>query len=182
MVKNCSLGDSRRRFCGRLIRHGSKRKTPMADEARSPTTRRERRAAVEARREAKAAYREALFTALASGWTTRQIADSRKVSVRTIQREIDHAVAERRLDAPDRFVHLQVARLTKALRVADIRLDRGELAAIAPFVKVVAALERYHRPMYPLEPVHAPPADVPLPLPAPPFALTHASSPGEAAE
>ncbi len=67
--------------------------------------------------------------------------------MRTIQREIDRAVAERRLDAPDRFVHLQVARLTKALRVADIRLDRGELAAVAPLVKVVATLDRYHRPM-----------------------------------
>jgi len=132
------------------------------------------RKAAEARRE-KAAYREALFQALASGWTTRQIADARTVSVRTIQREIDRAVAERRLDAPDCFVHLQVARLTKALRVADIRLDRGELAAVAPLVRVVAALDRYHRPMDPPAPVHAPPGD--LPLPAPPLALTQAAPP-----
>jgi AraC-like DNA-binding protein len=147
----------------------------MADDPGSLTTRLQRREAAEARREAKAAYREALFQALASGWTARQIADARKVSVRTVQREIDRAVAERRLDAPDRFVHLQVARLTKALRVADIGLDQGELAAIAPLVKVVAALERYHRPMAPSAPVHAPLAD--LPMPAPLLALTQAAPP-----
>ena len=145
----------------------------MADDPEPSSRRADARKAAEAQREAKAAYREALFQALASGWTTRQIADARKVSVRTIQREIDRAVAQRRLDAPDRFVHLQVARLTKALRVADIRLDRGELAAVAPLVKVVAALDRYHRPMDPQSPVHAPPAA--LPLPAPPLALTQAA-------
>jgi len=147
----------------------------MADDPEHSSKRAEARKAAEARREAKAAYREALFQALASGWTTRQIADARKVSVRTIQREIDRAVAERRLDAPDRFVHLQIARLTKALRVADVRLDRGELAAVAPLVKVVAALDRYHRPMDPPAPIHAPPAA--LPLPAPPLALTQAAPP-----
>ncbi len=123
---------------------------------------------------------ENAFQALAAGWSVSQIADARKVSVRTIQREIERAVAERRLDAPDRFVHLQVARLTKALRVADIRLDRGELAAVAPLVKVVAALDRYHRPIDAPDPVHAPPAN--LLLPAPPLALTHAASPGDTAE
>lgn len=64
--------------------------------------------------------------------------------------------------------------------MADIRLDRGELAAVAPFVKVVAALDRYHRPMDPPEPFHAPPTD--LPLPAPPLALTHAATPSDASE
>jgi hypothetical protein len=128
----------------------------------------------------KAALSENTFEVLAAGWSVQQIADARKVSVRTIQREIERAVAERRLDAPDRFVHLQVARLTKALRVADSRLDRGELAAVAPLVKVVAALDRYHWLIDPPDPVHAPPAN--LPLPAPPLALTHAAPPSDTAE
>ncbi len=41
---------------------------------------------------------------IGGGWSLQQIADARKVSVRTVQREIDRAIAERRLDAPDRFV------------------------------------------------------------------------------
>ena len=151
----------------------------MADD--SPTTRAGRRAAAQARREAKADNREALFQALASGRTARQIADARKVSVRTIQREIDRAVAEKRLDAPERFVHLQVARLTKALRLANASIDRGELRAVAPLVKIVAALDRYHGLKQPQRPMTgaANPPD-----PAPPPALTHAAPPlsGLAAE
>ncbi len=132
------------------------------------------------RREANAALSENAFQALAGGWSVRQIAEVRKVSARTIQREIERAVAKRRLDAPDRFIHLQLARLTKALRVTDVRLDHGELAAVAPLLKVVAALERYHRSIDPRDPVHAPLAH--LALPAPPLALTHAAARSGATE
>jgi hypothetical protein len=68
----------------------------------------------------------------------------RKVSSRTIRREVDRALNERQLDAPERYVHFQVARLNKALRVADAGLDRGELKAISPMIKVVKELDRYH--------------------------------------
>jgi hypothetical protein len=148
----------------------------MADDQKSPSKRAHARAAAQARREAKAALRHASFDALAAGWSVRHIAAARKVSVKTVSREIDRAVAERRLDAPDRFVHLQVARLTKALRLVDLRIDRGELAAVAPLMKVVASLERYHglqdrsKPSKPAS--HAAP-----PLPAPPLALAHAAPP-----
>ena len=144
----------------------------MADQPSSK--RADVRKAAQDRRAAKAGLRESSFEALAAGWSVHEIAAARKVSVRTIQREIDGAIAERRLDAPDRFVHLQVARLTKALRLTDDRLERGELAAVAPFVKVVAALDRYHRLMNP--PDAAVVARAPnLALPAPPLALTHAA-------
>jgi AraC-like DNA-binding protein len=152
----------------------------MAEDPEPSSKRAEARKAAQDRRAAKAALSEGAFEALASGWSVRQIADARKVSVRTVQREIERAVAERRLDAPGRFVHLQVARLTKALRVADGRLDRGELAAIGPLVKVVAALDRYHRPDCPQDPVRAPSAD--LPLPAPPLALTHTAPESDAVD
>jgi hypothetical protein len=51
---------------------------------------------------------------------------------------------KRRPEQPERFAKLQIARLTKALRPADAGLDRGELKAIGPFLKVVAELDRYH--------------------------------------
>ena len=62
----------------------------------------------------------------------------------SVRRAVDRAIAERRLDAPDRYVHLQVARLSKALRAADMRIEKGDLKAVAPFVRVVAELDRYH--------------------------------------
>ena len=49
-----------------------------------------------------------------------------KVSPRTVRREVDRALEERRLDAPERYARLQVARLTKALRLADASIDQGE--------------------------------------------------------
>src|SRR5208337_4039595 len=82
---------------------------------------------------------------------------------------VDRALAERRLDAPDRYVHLQVARLMKALRLADAALDSGDLKAIGPLVKVVNALDRYHG-LAALSSQPPAPTAVPCPPPAPPLA------------
>jgi hypothetical protein len=150
----------------------------------SPSKRCDARRSAKSRRAAKASLREVSFEALAAGWSPRQIADARKVSVKTIRREIDRALDERRLDAPDRYAHLQVARLTKALRLADAMIDRGELNALGPLVKIVAALDRYHglghgSPTTRSEPLAIAPAvrTASLPEPPPSLALTHAAPP-----
>jgi hypothetical protein len=88
--------------------------------------------------------RQVVFEGLASGFSIEVIAEMRKVSPRTIRREVDRTLNERRLDAPERYVHFQVARLTKVVRVADAGLDRGELRAIPPMIKAVKELDRYH--------------------------------------
>ena len=87
-------------------------------------------------------------------------------------------MAKRQLDAPGDYARLQVARLTKALRCADVSLEEGDLKAIAPFLKVVRELNLYHGVdvgRTPLVPPAAPPEIAPT---APPLALTH--SPGVA--
>jgi hypothetical protein len=85
-------------------------------------------------------------------------------------------LAKRRLDAPEDYARLQVARLTKALRCADVSLENGDLKAIAPFLKVVRELNLYHgvnvSPAR-LAPTAALPGIAPT---SPPLALTH--SPG----
>jgi hypothetical protein len=116
----------------------------MAEDPQPRSARASERAAANARRSAKTAFRQASFDLLASGYSLEQIAATRKVSVRTIRREIDPVIAERRLDAPDRYVHLQVARLAKALRLADAAMERGDLKAVQALVKVVSSLDRYH--------------------------------------
>jgi hypothetical protein len=97
------------------------------------------------RRRKRIERREAYFDLLASGYSYRQIAEAMKVTPLSVRRAVDRAIAERRLDAPDRYVHLQVARLSKALRAADMRMEKGDLKAVAPFVRVVAELDRYPR-------------------------------------
>jgi hypothetical protein len=84
-------------------------------------------------------------------------------------------LAKRRLDAPEDYARLQVARLTKALRCADVSLEEGGLKAIAPFGKVVRELNLYHGVHVgpaPLAPPAAPPDIAPT---SPPLALTHSA-------
>ncbi len=141
------------------------------------------RAPATARRTKRLERREAYFDLLASGYSYRQIAEAMKVTPLSVRRAVDRAIAERRLDAPDRYIHLQVARLSKALRAADMRIEEGDLKAVAPFVRVVAELDRYHglggRYQRRLDPraLAALAAD-----PPPPLALAHAPPGSSGAE
>jgi len=124
--------------------------------------------------------RRALLEALASGVTHREIAAARKVSVATIRREIDKAIAAETLDGPRRYVHLQVARLNKALRLVDMRIERGDLKAVGPLIQVVAALDRYHGLKDPKSWTQVEPRASPA-APAPPLSIAHAAPPLESA-
>ena len=143
----------------------------------SQSGRAKERAAAKARRIAKTAFRQASFDLLASGYSLEQIAEARKVSVRTIQREVDSVIAARRLDAPERYVHLQVARLTKALRLADVAIEGGDLKAVQALVQVVKSLDRYHGLSGLEDPAKGRSLAAPAPpvaaLPPPPLGLTH---------
>ena len=125
------------------------------------------------RRAARAEMRDACFVALAEGWTQEQIAKARGVSVATVRREIDRAIAARQIRAPEAHARLQIVRLTKALALLDIRISAGEMPAVGPYLKTVAALDRYHGFVAPEAP--APTGGGLSRLPAPPLALTHAS-------
>ena len=143
----------------------------------SQSGRAKERAAAKARRIAKTAFRQSSFDLLASGYSLEQIAEARKVSVRTIQREVDSVIAARRLDAPERYVHLQVARLTKALRLTDVAIERGDLKAVHALVQVVKSLDRYHGLSWLEDPAKAGSLTAPAPPAAalfpPPLGLTH---------
>ena len=107
-----------------------------------------------------------------SGYSLSQIAKMAQASAASVRREIDRALSERQLDAPERFARVQVARLVKALLLAEAAIELGELKAVATYLKVVAALDRYHELAAgpPRRPIQAPP----LALPTPPKALAFA--------
>ena len=92
--------------------------------------------------------------------------------------EVDSVIAARRLDAPERYVHLQVARLTKALRLTDVAIERGDLKAVHALVQVVKSLDRYHGLSRLEDPAKAGSLTAPAPpavaLFPPPLGLTHA--------
>jgi hypothetical protein len=121
--------------------------------------------------------REAYFDLLVSGYSVEQIASSNKKSPATVRRVVGQALAKRRLDAPEDYARIQIARLTKALRCADESLEEGDVSAIAPFLKVVRELNLYHGVN--VGSARPPPATLPEIAPtSPPLALTH--SPGVA--
>ena len=97
-----------------------------------------------AQRSTRIARRERAFSLTASGTTYSQIANMVRTSVATVRREIDQALAERRLEPPKGFAQAQVARLIKALRLAEAAIELGELKAAAAYLRIAAALERYH--------------------------------------
>ena len=116
----------------------------MTDEASSLCQRAEAQAKAKARRAKRIERREAFLDLITSGYSYRQIATAMKVSLATVRREVDKALAERPIHAPERHVSLQVARLSRALCHADFKLAHGDIRAFAPYMKLVAALDRYY--------------------------------------
>jgi hypothetical protein len=145
--------------------------TPASERAR-------KRAAGKIRREALIKGREAYFDLLVSGYSVEQIASHTKKSPAAVRRAVGQALAKRRLDAPEDYARLQVARLTKALRCADVSLEEGDLKAIAPFMKVVRELNLYHGVSAGSARLAALAALPEIAPASPPLALTH--SPGVA--
>jgi len=117
------------------------------------------------------ARREACFELLSAGYSHEQIARRLKVSAASVRRDVAHVLDERRLDAPERYIHFQVDRLTRALRSMDDLVERGDSRAVKPFISLVGALDRYHGldARYRREPsfLSAPDAAAPLALAAP---------------
>ena len=147
----------------------------MSDEPKPSSERARKRASGKTRRKVLIKRRDAYFDLLVSGYSIEQIASHTKRSASAVRRAVGQALAKRRLDAPEDYARLQVARLSKALRCADVSLEAGDLKAIAPFLKVVRELNLYHGVNFGRAPTLAAPQIAPT---AAPLALTH--SPGTA--
>ena len=104
------------------------------------------------RREERARLRSDILDLVVSGYAYETIADKLKLSVKTVRRATAGAIEKRRLAPGAHYVHLQVLRLTKALRVVDLNLEQGDLKAVEPMLKVIAQLGKYHAPSRPRPP------------------------------
>jgi transposase-like protein len=154
----------------------------MANDSSNVSQRQRRRDQTRGRRLARAERRRTVFELVVSGHSYEAIARETGLGISQLRREVAKAIEARRLDAPERHVRLQVARIEKALLAADAAIERGDLKAVSPYLKIVTALDRYHglaAALAPPEPASAPAESLP-PAPAPPLALTHAAPPAEA--
>jgi hypothetical protein len=110
-----------------------------------PTSaRQQQRAKSRARRFERAQRREDMLEDVVSGVERSVIANRHGVSLKTVYREVSRALDQRRLEAPDHYVRLQVERLTRALQTVDRALDEGHLDAVNHLIKLIDKLDRYH--------------------------------------
>ncbi len=123
-----------------------------------PSSRREKQLAkLKARRAALGKRREDLLDELVSGCGYGFLAEKHGISVRTVRREVDRALDSRHLDRPDRYVRIQVERLTNALGTIDRALLQGDYLAVDPLLKVIEKLDHYHGFTRSRDPVERPP-------------------------
>ncbi len=116
----------------------------MTKHSTSPTPTPGDRPKRHARRTTEITQRTRAFILLASGYAYSQIAKIAGTSVATTQREIDRLLPEPPLAAPQRFTRVHGALLVRALRLAEAAVELGELKAVAAYLRIVAALDRYH--------------------------------------
>jgi hypothetical protein len=109
-----------------------------------PSRRKKQLAKRKDRRAALAQRRVEIIDDVVSGCSYLFLAQKYKISVRTVRREVDRALHYRDLDAPDRYVRLQVERLTYAIKTIDHALAQGDYHAVDPLLKVIEKLDRYH--------------------------------------
>ena len=80
-----------------------------------------------------------------------------RVSLATARREVDRAIDQRRLDAPDRHIHPNSPNLETAPGAVDDALERADLNAADPPLQGDGAIERHHGPTVPAPPRYRPP-------------------------
>ena len=117
--------------------------SPTSDEPPAETRETVRSARL-ARKIARNEWRQSCFELISAGHSYAEVAKALLVSERTVRRDVARVIDERRLDAPERYIHMQVDRLRRALRTADGQVERGDMKAVAPLIKLIGALDRYH--------------------------------------
>jgi hypothetical protein len=91
----------------------------------------------------KALRRERIFARLRGGWAYEDIAREERVTIRRVRQIVSEALQRRTVDGGSDHAMLQLARLEQAHRLAAVAVAEGEIAAIAPYLKVLAQLDRY---------------------------------------
>jgi len=109
-----------------------------------PSARAVQRERAHSRRLALAQQDQDLFEILACGYSYEAMAQEMGCSVATLRRRIDRVIARRSLDAPQRYIHLQVERLNKALALANFAVETRDLKGVDLMMKLVDRLDRYH--------------------------------------
>ena len=91
----------------------------------------------------KTARRKRIFAKLREGWAYDEIAREERVSPERIRQIVSEVLGKRVIDRGADHAHLQLERLMPALRLVGEAIERGELKAVAPLIKVIDRLDKH---------------------------------------
>lgn len=86
---------------------------------------------------------ERIFERLRQGWAYHDIAEQERLPVERVRRIVARALESRVTDTEENHARLQIERLKLALRLTGEAVERGDLRAIGPFIKVMDRLDRH---------------------------------------
>ncbi len=91
----------------------------------------------------RAERRVRIFAQLQEGWTYEAIADPEKLPRERVRQIVAETLAGRVIEPSADHLHLQIARLGRALRLAAQQVAAGELRAVDRLIRVLDRLDKY---------------------------------------
>jgi hypothetical protein len=93
----------------------------------------------------KAERRKRIFARLREGWAYDEIAGEERLTAERIRQIVAKVLDKRVIDRGVDHAHLQLERLTPAMRIVGEAIGRGELKAVAPLIKVIDRLDKHQQ-------------------------------------
>jgi len=84
-----------------------------------------------------------MLSLVAAGFSYQKVASARNVSLATVKRHVQRAIAERAPEPAEHFVALQRERLDKALQFNDALIETGDPRAVPALLALLPQVERY---------------------------------------
>src|SRR5271166_3909062 len=91
----------------------------------------------------RAARTKRILERLREGWAYDEVAREERLAERRVRQIVAQALQEREPGSDADHAQMQIDRLGRAMRVAGDALKKGDIRAIAPFVRVMDRLDRY---------------------------------------
>ena len=92
---------------------------------------------------ARTARTRRIFDRLREGWAYDDIAQSERLSAERIRQIVTQVLEQRFVDTNSNHAHLQNERLRPALKLVSAAVERGDMKAVSPLIKLVDRLDRH---------------------------------------
>ena len=86
-----------------------------------------------------------ILARLREGWAYDEVGREERLTAERVRQIVRKGLEGRPLDEATDHAKLQLARIQPAMRIAGAAVERGDVAAIAPLLKVLDRLDRYQR-------------------------------------